>query len=44
MFWKEGIMVRLYRFSTKLGRWVLADYGVKSKADAYVRQGYTVKV
>ena len=35
-------MVKLYKFSTKLGRWLLVDYGVRSKAKEYVMQGYVV--
>jgi hypothetical protein len=42
LFGKEGTMVRLYKYSRKLGRWVLVDYGVQSKTDEYVRQGFVV--
>ena len=35
-------MVRLYKYSKKLGRWLLVDYGVKAKAADYVKQGYVV--
>ena len=33
-------MVKLYKYEKKIGRWVLADYGVKSKAKEYILQGY----
>lgn len=42
MFGKEGMMVKLYKYSRKLGRWVLVDIGVRSKAREYVMQGYVV--
>ncbi len=36
-------MVKLYKYNRKLGRWVLVDYGVISKASEYTKQGYVVK-
>lgn len=35
-------MVKLYKYNRKLGRWVLVDYGVLSKAREYTKQGYVV--
>jgi len=35
-------MVKLYRYSEKKSKWVLVDYGVKSKAEAYASQGFVV--
>ena len=35
-------MVKLYCWNQKTGRWVLCDYGVKSKVREYLSQGYIV--
>lgn len=35
-------MVKLYRYDIKKGKWILVDFGMKDKADAYARQGYIV--
>lgn len=34
-------MVKLLKYQG--GRWVVVDYGVKSKVHKYVQQGYVVK-
>jgi len=35
-------MVQLYRYDAKKEKWVFADYGVKSKEQAYGLQGYII--
>jgi hypothetical protein len=35
-------MVKLYRYDTQKGKWILVDFGPKDKADSYARQGYLV--
>ena len=35
-------MVKLYRFDSEKGDWIFCDYGVKSKVDLYLAQGYIV--
>jgi len=35
-------MVRLYRFDRVKGKWVLVDYGVRSKVHIYIKLGYLV--
>lgn len=35
-------MVKLYRYSKKLNKWILVDLGIKSKAEIYASQGYLV--
>ena len=35
-------MVKLYRYDRKTDKWILVDFGMKDKADAYARQGYIV--
>ena len=40
---KEFPMVKLYKFDTKKGDWVFVDYGVESKTEQYLAQGYVVR-
>jgi len=36
-------MVKLYKFDKDKGAWVLADWGVLSKVNEYMAQGYIIK-
>ena len=35
-------MVKLYKWSKEKEMWVFTDYGLKSKVDEYLRQGFII--
>ncbi len=35
-------MVKLYKYSERIGAWMFVDYGISSKAEVYASQGFVV--
>ncbi len=41
-YFKEGIMVKLFKYDKAVNAWVFVDWGITSKVTEYTQQGYVV--